>query len=121
MLTVLSFIAETAMAQVQKYKELHKVKRKETIFGIARENGITIDITNIDPTVIERLKSQFGDGLTIEIHSYCKKEDGMWEAMRNTKVTTGKPCNLKYQITSAIAAENEDKVVYEYSLPVPTE
>jgi hypothetical protein len=31
------------MAQVQKYKELHKVKRKETIFGIARENGITID------------------------------------------------------------------------------
>ena len=43
MLTVLSFIAETAMAQVQKYKELHKVKRKETIFGIARENGITID------------------------------------------------------------------------------
>ena len=43
MLTVLSFIAETAMAQVQKYTELHKVKRKETIFGIARENGITID------------------------------------------------------------------------------
>lgn len=43
MLTVLSFIAETAMAQVQKYKELHKVKRKETIFGIARENGLTVD------------------------------------------------------------------------------
>ena len=43
MLTMLSFVAETAMAQVQKYKELHKVKRKETIFGIARENGLTID------------------------------------------------------------------------------
>ena len=43
MLTVLSFVTETAMAQVQKYKELHKVKRKETIFGIARDNGLTID------------------------------------------------------------------------------
>ena len=43
MLTVLSFVAETALAQVQKYKELHKVKRKETIFGIARDNGLTID------------------------------------------------------------------------------
>ena len=43
MLTMLSFVVESAMAQVQKYKELHKVKRKETIFGIARENGITID------------------------------------------------------------------------------
>jgi hypothetical protein len=40
---MLSFVVETAMAQVQKYKELHKVKRKETIFGIARENGLTID------------------------------------------------------------------------------
>ena len=36
------FTAETALAQVQNYKELHKVKRKETIFGIARENGLTV-------------------------------------------------------------------------------
>ena len=43
MLTVLSFVAETALAQTQKFKELHKVKRKETIFGIARDNGLTID------------------------------------------------------------------------------
>ena len=42
-LTVLCFITETACAQVQNYKELHKVKRKETIFGIARDNGLTID------------------------------------------------------------------------------
>ena len=34
---------ETMMAQVQNYKEMHQVKRKETIFGIARENGITIE------------------------------------------------------------------------------
>ncbi len=31
------------MSQVPKFKELHKVKRKETIFGIARDNGLTID------------------------------------------------------------------------------
>jgi murein DD-endopeptidase MepM/ murein hydrolase activator NlpD len=38
------------MAQVQNYKELHKVKRKETIFGIARENGLTIDeLINANP------------------------------------------------------------------------
>ena len=50
MLTVRSFIAETAFSQVQNYKELHKVKRKETIFGIARENGLTIDeLINANP------------------------------------------------------------------------
>lgn len=38
-----SFVAEGAMSQVPKFKELHKVKRKETIFGIARDNGLTID------------------------------------------------------------------------------
>lgn len=42
MLTVLCFVADTVWAQVQNYKELHQVKRKETVFGIARENGITI-------------------------------------------------------------------------------
>ena len=40
---VLCFAAETALAQVQTYKELHKVKRKETIFGIARDNGVTVE------------------------------------------------------------------------------
>lgn len=43
LLTVLSMMVEPAVAQVQNFKELHQVKRKETIFGIARENGITID------------------------------------------------------------------------------
>ena len=49
-LTVLCFVAETVVAQVQNFKELHKVKRKETIFGIARENGITIqELINANP------------------------------------------------------------------------
>ena len=85
------------------------------------EDGITINITNIDPTVIKKLKSQFGDGLTIEIHSYCKKEDGVWEAIKQTTITTGKECNLKYQITSADATENETKIVVEKTIPEQTE
>lgn len=32
-----------AMAQTTKWKEIHKVKKKETIFGIARDNGLTVD------------------------------------------------------------------------------
>ena len=41
LLTAASFITETALAQ-QVFKDLHEVKRKETIFGIARDNGITV-------------------------------------------------------------------------------
>ncbi len=37
------FTVDTLSAQTQGFKELHKVKRKETIFGIARDNGLTID------------------------------------------------------------------------------
>ncbi len=32
-----------AAAQTTKWKEIHKVKKKETIFGIARDNGLTVD------------------------------------------------------------------------------
>lgn len=84
------------------------------------ENGITIDITNINPTVIEKLKSQFGDGMTIEIHSYCKKEEGVWEAMKNTSITLGKASLLKYQITSAVETENQGKIEKESTEPVTT-
>ena len=42
LLVLFCFTAETALAQVQNYRELHKVKRKETIFGIARDNGLTV-------------------------------------------------------------------------------
>ena len=34
---------DTLLAQTQSFKELHKVKRKETIFGIARDNGLTVE------------------------------------------------------------------------------
>ena len=42
LLVLFCFSAETALAQAQNYRELHKVKRKETIFGIARDNGLTV-------------------------------------------------------------------------------
>ena len=35
-------VAESALAQTQQWREIHKVKKKETIFGIAREYGLTI-------------------------------------------------------------------------------
>ena len=50
LLVLFCFTAETALAQVQNYKEMHKVKRKETIFGIARENGLTVqELINANP------------------------------------------------------------------------
>ena len=42
LLALFCFTAETALAQVNNFKEMHKVKRKETIFGIARDNGLTV-------------------------------------------------------------------------------
>ena len=42
LLTLLAFTAETMMAQELKTRQIHKVKRKETIFGIARDYGITV-------------------------------------------------------------------------------
>ncbi len=42
LLVLFCLTAETALSQVQTFKEMHKVKRKETIFGIARDNGLTV-------------------------------------------------------------------------------
>ena len=43
LLSVVCFLAEDALAQTQTWKEMHKVTRKETIFGIAKDNGLTIE------------------------------------------------------------------------------
>ena len=66
-------------------------------------DGITIEISNIPSELIELLKGKFGDGLTVEIHSYCKREDEVWEDLKNSKVlSTSKPCTIVGQITSAL-------------------
>ena len=40
---VFFFGTETLLAQNALFKDWHKVKRKETVFGIARDNGITVE------------------------------------------------------------------------------
>ena len=46
----MAFSTETAFCQTQKWREIHKVKKKETIFGIARQYGITIqDLVDANP------------------------------------------------------------------------
>ena len=42
MVIMVAFAAQTAFSQMPKFRESHKVKKKETIFGIAREYGLTI-------------------------------------------------------------------------------
>ena len=43
LLVLVALVAETSMAQEVKIREIHKVKRKETIFGIAKSYGISIE------------------------------------------------------------------------------
>ena len=43
MLLVLLLFAVVAEAQQQNYREMHKVKKGETLFGIARRYEITVD------------------------------------------------------------------------------
>ena len=48
LLTAFSWMVETTCAQG--FKDVHKVKRKETIFGIARDNGLTVqELINANP------------------------------------------------------------------------
>lgn len=42
-LLALLLIAEDLTAQTTQWRDVHKVKRKETIYGIARDYGITVD------------------------------------------------------------------------------
>ncbi len=52
---VLAFVADMAVAQTTKWREIHKVKRKETVFGIAKDNGLTIEeLLNANPEMREK-------------------------------------------------------------------
>ncbi len=45
-----TFSAISVLAQSQIFKDLHEVQRKETIFGIARDNGLTVqELINANP------------------------------------------------------------------------
>lgn len=69
------------------------------------EDGITIRISDIPASLIEELKERFGDGLTIEIHSFCNVSD-YWDRLKQSCVIgTQKPCTVIGQITSAFHDE----------------
>ena len=40
---IMAFVSSMTYAQSNKWREIHKVKKKETVFGIAREYGISIE------------------------------------------------------------------------------
>ena len=73
-------------------------------------NGITIEINNIPADLIKELRENYGDGLTVEIHSYCTTDD-IWEQLSRSKVTKlGKPCTVKGQITTAYDPEKKQLI-----------
>ena len=79
---------------------------KEVTHTITHDaNGITIEIANISAAMIEELKNEYGDGLTIEIFSYCVKDDDaetIWSKVKeSTVISTGKACTVEGQITTA--------------------
>ena len=65
------------------------------------DNGITISILNIDPALIQGLKDAYGDGLTVEVHSYTKSLDEVWTQLKQSTVTTEKDVTIAGQITTA--------------------
>lgn len=69
-------------------------------------NGITIKINNIDPDFINMLKRNFGDGLTVEVHSYAKQIEGIYEEIKQSTITTTNICDIKYSISSAYDPED---------------
>lgn len=76
-------------------------------------NGITISISDIPATMIDEMKSTFGDGITIEVHSYCTKD--VWDELKNSRVQTGKPCIVEGQVTSALRPDEKVQIHVEDS------
>ena len=75
--------------------------------------GITIEITDIPADMIAEMKSSFGDGITIEVYSYCKQD--VWEDLKKSRVQTGKPCNVEGQASSALRPGEKVQIYVEQS------
>ena len=86
------------------YKEYTPVEHKITHDA----NGITIEITNIPADMIQQMRKDFGDGITIEVHSYCTGD--VWEELKESRVRTGKPCIVEGQVSSAL--NDEKKLIF---------
>ena len=99
-------IVEQYGTTVRVYKDYLKDSEFDGLnITVTHDNdGITIAIEDIDAAKIDELKEKYNDGLTVEVHSFCKNDDAarIWEAVKKScVVTTGKPCTVVGQITSA--------------------
>ena len=74
-------------------------------------NGITYEISEIPASLIEELRTNIGDGITIEFHSYCKKD--VWDELQHRSVKTGKACNVNGQIHTALQPDKEVPIFVE--------
>ena len=75
------FVAETGFGQApQKWREMHKVKKKETIFGIARDYGLTIqELVDANPEMNQ-------PGYELKKDSYIKIPFPKGETIKKSEV-----------------------------------
>ncbi len=112
MLTVvLVFAADMAMAQTTKWREIHKVKRKETVFGIAKDNGLTIEeLLNANPEMKQpgyELKK--GDFIFIPYPSSTPaKTQTTAQTTAKTKVVDSKSKAIRVGVMLPLHNENGD-------------
>ena len=100
-------IVEQDDFDIRVYESYYKTYAEITYTITHNDKGITIRVDNIEPTMIDELMDQYGDGLTIEIFSYTTSSNNsdIWEKMKKTLVKTKKACNVSGQVTSAFYDE----------------
>ncbi len=108
---VLVFAADMAMAQTTKWREIHKVKRKETVFGIAKDNGLTIEeLLNANPEMKQpgyELKK--GDFIFIPYPSSTPaKTQTAAQTSAQTKVADSKSKAIRVGVMLPLHNENGD-------------
>ncbi len=108
---VLVFAADMAMAQTTKWREIHKVKRKETVFGIAKDNGLTIEeLLNANPEMKQpgyELKK--GDFIFIPYPSSTPaKTQTTAQTKAQTKVVDSKSKAIRVGVMLPLHNENGD-------------
>ena len=108
---VLVFAADMAMAQTTKWREIHKVKRKETVFGIAKDNGLTIEeLLNANPEMKQpgyELKK--GDFIFIPYPSSTPaKTQTAAQTSAQTKVPDSKSKAIRVGVMLPLHNENGD-------------
>lgn len=91
------FFCSNAYPQQVKVKDMHKVKRSETIFGIAREYGITVqDLIKANPEMsTPGYELKKGDYIVIPVTSANKKTESQQSTAENAVKT-------KYKVRAGV-------------------